>query len=175
VVEHELAFEDVEVPAGAGTLRLRGVIDRVEVGVDPRLPDASRMLAAVDYKSTEYSIPAGGKRSGWDDGVVLQLPLYAAVVERLRPGDEVARIEYRAIRSRSVRHQLPLVTVAKGDAAPERDAEAEGRRAAALDAAAGCATRVREGRFPARPAPSCGCPPFCHGWDICRVPGGPSR
>ncbi|HSM35976.1 MAG TPA: PD-(D/E)XK nuclease family protein [Longimicrobiales bacterium] len=175
VEAHELAFDDIEVQAGHESLRLRGVIDRVEVGLDPRLPEAARMLAAVDYKSTEYSIPAAGNPAGWDDGVVLQLPLYAAVLEQLRPGAEVARMEYRAIRSRSVKHQLPLVALAKGDAGPVRDAEAERRRRGALQAAEACARQVREGRFPARPAPSCGCPPFCHGWDICRVPGGPSR
>jgi ATP-dependent helicase/nuclease subunit B len=175
VEAHELAFDDVEVRAGQGTLRLRGVIDRVEVGMDPRLPEAAGMLAAVDYKSTEYSIPAAGNAAGWDDGVVLQLPLYAAVLEQLRPGAEVARMEYRAIRSRSVKHQLALVALAKGDAGAERDAEAERRRGGAVEAAAACARSVRDGRFPARPARSCGCPPFCHGWDICRVPGGPSR
>ena len=29
---------------------------------------------------------------------------------------------------------------------------------------------AREGHFPVAPAPSCGCPPFCHGREICRVP-----
>ncbi len=171
----ELAFDDVTIPVGEETLRLRGVIDRVEVGVDDRLADAGRLLVAVDYKSTGFSVPAGGRAGGWDDGVVLQLPLYAAALERLRPGSEVARMEYRAIRSRSVAHQLPLVTVAKGDAGEARDREAAQRRASALASAAGRAASVREGHFPARPAPSCGCPPYCHGWDICRVPGGPSR
>lgn len=169
----ELAFDDLAIPVGGETLRLRGVIDRVEVGVDDRLEEPERLLAAVDYKSTELSVPAGGRTSGWDDGVVLQLPLYAAALERLRPGSEVARMEYRAIRSLAVAHQLPLVTLAKGDAGEARDPEAAALRDSALAAAGGCAASVREGRFPARPAPSCGCPPYCHGWDICRVPGGP--
>ena len=173
VAEHEVAFDDLEVGAGPEPLRLRGVIDRVEVGVDPRLAGAEGMLAAVDYKSTEASVPARGHRSGWRDGVVLQLPLYAAALQRLRPDLEVARIEYRAIGTRSVAHQLALLSVARDDASPLRDEEALERQTAALAAAGGCARRVREGRFPAAPAPSCGCPPYCHGWDICRVPGGP--
>lgn len=175
VVDHELTFDALEIPIGEEVLRLRGTIDRVEVGVDPRVPDADRYAAAVDYKSTQYSMPAAGKSSGWDDGVVQQLPLYAAALSRLDPDREVARLEYRAVRTRTVGHALPLVAVAKGDAGPERDADAAARQEAALRAALSSARRVREGEFPANPAPSCGCPPYCHGWDICRVPGGPRR
>jgi hypothetical protein len=28
---------------------------------------------------------------------------------------------------------------------------------------------ARNGRFPVSPAPSCGCPSYCHAYDICRV------
>ncbi len=175
VAEHEVAFEDLELEVGGERLLLRGTIDRVEVGVDPRLADPERLLAAVDYKSTEYSVPARGRPAGWEDGVVLQLPLYAAALECMRPDRTVARMEYRAVRTRKVAHQLPLVTVAKDDATAATDETAVGQRAASLAAAGACARRVRAGAFPARPAPSCGCPPYCHGWDICRVPGGPRR
>ncbi|MEN8374017.1 MAG: PD-(D/E)XK nuclease family protein [Gemmatimonadota bacterium] len=175
VVEHELAFEDLEVAAGSGSLRIRGKIDRVEVGTDPRVRDVHTFLAAVDYKSSDWSVPARGKRQGWDDGVVLQIPLYAAALEQLRPGQEIARLEYRTISNRNVKHQLPLVTVAKGDEELVRDPAQASRRERALEAAARQAAEVRAGRFPARPAPSCGCPPYCQGWDICRVPGGPKR
>jgi hypothetical protein len=43
----------------------------------------------------------------------------------------------------------------------------------ALDAVAEHVKHARTGQFPAEPAKSCKCPPFCHALDICRVAGGP--
>lgn len=175
VAEHELTFDD-DRPAVLerhGVLfRFRGSIDRVEENIDPRLPDAP-YVAAVDYKTTASTVPAGGDASGWKDGVVLQLPLYAHALTQLKPGHQVSRVEYRAVKSREICHPLELVRVdtALGVATPQPEARA--KMEDALDAVAAHVRRVRAGAFPAAPAPSCGCPPYCHAWEICRVKGGP--
>ncbi len=166
---HELAFEGAVLERGSVTVRFRGIVDRVEVGVDARAPGS--WVAAVDYKTSKWSAPAGGSKGGWADGVVLQVPLYAHALAGLRPGATVARVEYRAIKHAERLHHLSLVRVKASG--PEEDAEAVGRMEQALAAVAGHVQRVRGGEFPARPAPSCRCPPFCHAWDICRVAGGP--
>ncbi len=170
VAAHELGFEDVVLETGGVRFRFRGWIDRVEEGIDERV-DASPFLAAVDYKTSRYSAPAGGDDAGWDDDVVLQVPLYAHALRRLRPDRRVARVEYRAIRQRQTVHSLELVQV-EGDRLVENE-EAARRMERALASVGEHVRAAREGVFPARPAPSCKCPPFCHAWDICRVAGGP--
>ena len=126
----------------------------------------------MDYKTTIYSCPGAGQPSGWDDGVVLQVPLYAWALSVLRPGASVARVEYRAIKQAKRVHCLSLVRVGKGGVTD--GAEERARMDSALSAVARHVGRIREGEFPAAPAPSCHCPPFCHAWDVCRVRGGPS-
>ena len=175
VERHEVEFDDVVIERAGVRFRLRGRMDRVEVGVDERLgEDAAVFRAAVDYKTSEASTPGGGSREAWDDGVVLQVPLYAHALERLEPGARVARVEYRALKTGKAVHSLELHRVSKSGELEEQD-DARAKYERALDAAAAHVQRVREGVFPAKPAESCGCPPFCHGWDICRVKGGPKR
>ena len=169
VESHEVTFGDARLERDGTVVRYRGIIDRIEVGQDDRAP--GRYVAAVDYKTTKYSAPGAGDKAAWEDGVVLQVPLYAHALEQLRPGWPVARVEYRAVKQAERLHLLNLVRVRKG--APEDDPEAAARMEASLAAAMRHARGVREGRFPAAPAPSCHCPPFCHAWDICRVAGGP--
>jgi RecB family exonuclease len=169
VESHEVTFEGVSLERDGTLLRYRGIIDRIEVGHDDRAP--GRYVAAVDYKTSKYAAPAAGKKEAWDDGVVLQVPLYAHALAQLRPGWQVARVEYRALKHAERLHLLNLVRVRKGVA--EQDGEATARMEASLTAAVRHVQSVREGTFPAAPAPSCHCPPFCHGWDICRVAGGP--
>ena len=169
VESHELTFGDARLERDGVVLRYRGIIDRVEVGNDDRAP--GRYLAAVDYKTSKYAAPAAGNKAAWDDGVVLQVPLYAHALAQLRPGWAVARVEYRAVKHAERLHLLNLVRVRRG--APENDQEAAARLEASLAAAIGHVRTVRSGAFPAAPAPSCHCPPFCHAWDICRVAGGP--
>ena len=170
-VEGEHQFQDVHLTGGGVTFALRGSIDRVDRGVDERMPHADRYIAAIDYKSTKYSTPAAGKKTGWDDGVVLQVPLYAAALQQLRPNDLLARMEYRTLRSPEVVHSLSLAPVAKGEVQDAPDAEQ--KLADALDAAGRRVQQIRDAQFPADPAPSCGCSPFCPARDICRIPGGP--
>ncbi|MGH7629142.1 MAG: PD-(D/E)XK nuclease family protein, partial [Gemmatimonadales bacterium] len=170
VAEHEVAFDGVSLERERVTFRFRGTIDRVEVGADERAPGS--WVAAVDYKTTIYSCPGAGQPSAWDDGVVLQVPLYAWALSVLRPGAAVARVEYRAIKQAKRAHCLSLVRVGKGGVT--EGAEERARMDSALSAAARHVGRIRAGEFPAAPAPSCNCPPFCHAWDVCRVRGGPS-
>jgi hypothetical protein len=86
---------------------------------------------------------------------------------------EVARVEYRSIRGAESLHELNLWTVDKktGELAPNPDAAA--KMESALDATAEHVRHARDGEFPAAPAPSCGCPSYCHAIAICRVAGGP--
>jgi hypothetical protein len=172
VTQHELAFDDMLLEREGVKFRFRGSIDRVERGVDQRV-DASSFVAAVDYKTTVYSVPAGGEKEGWRDDVVLQVPLYAYALTRLEPDSRVSRVEYRAVKSRDVSHSLELVQVDRTAKVLRPDAEAAEQMERALTAVAKHVKRVRAGLFPASPAPSCMCPSYCHAWEICRVKGGP--
>ncbi|HVH40571.1 MAG TPA: PD-(D/E)XK nuclease family protein [Gemmatimonadaceae bacterium] len=170
-IEGEFKFNDIELSGAGVTFRLRGSIDRIDRGVDERITGADRYIAAIDYKSSKYSTPAAGKAKAWDDGIVLQVPLYAAALEKMRPGSTVARMEYRTLRRPEIVHQLSLHPVKAGEV---QDApEARAKLSAALDAAGRLITELRTGQLPALPAPSAGCPPFCPARDICRIPGGP--
>lgn len=172
VESHELSFRDIVLERGGVRFRFRGSIDRVEVGVDDRV-DSARYVAAVDYKTSKYTVPGSGRKEAWEDGVVLQVPLYAYALSQLRPGTEISRVEYRAVKQRSVLHSLQLVEVDRKKEELLSGDEDIAKMDAALDAVATHVLRARAGEFPAEPAPSCGCPPFCHAWDICRVAGGP--
>ena len=173
-VEGEFAFDKVPLEGGGISFLLRGKVDRVDRGIegpDANVPDAARYVAAIDYKSTKYSTPAGGDSKGWADGIVLQVPLYAAALRALRPGELLARMEYRAIRGPKEYHQLVLAPVKQGQV---QDATAaEEKLAQALAAAGGKIAQVRGGELPAAPTPSAGCSPYCPARDICRIPGGP--
>ncbi len=174
VVEHEVVFDENQVALERGGVRVayRGRIDRLEVGVDERV-DAGRHAAVVDYKTSRDSVPGGGEDEAWEDGVVLQMPLYAYALTQLRPDMTVARAEYRALRQREVVHPLELKQVEAMNPVPQSNDQGTRQMERALDGVVDRVRLIRSGEFPARPAPSCGCPPFCHAWDICRVPGGP--
>jgi RecB family exonuclease len=166
-------FDDVVLERGGVRFRFRGFIDRVEVGVDDRFDNAGAFVVAVDYKTTKYAAPAKGEAKGWGDHVVLQVPLYAYALTRLREGKVPARVEYRAIKSPDVVLPLQLYTVDKKTGQVSEDPDAKAQFEGALDAVAAHVLRARGGEFPAAPAPSCGCPSFCHALEICRVAGGP--
>ncbi len=170
VIEHELRFDDVEVDVGGVRLKLRGSIDRVERGIDTR-GATTHFLAAVDYKTSKYSTPGKGEKAGWDDGVVLQVPLYAHLLAQLYPGSATARVEYRTIKRPQRVHALALYQF-KGNQLVA-DETAVGKYGRALADVARHVGNIRDGIFPPDPPASCNCPPFCHGRDICRIPGGP--
>ncbi|HEX3274222.1 MAG TPA: PD-(D/E)XK nuclease family protein [Gemmatimonadales bacterium] len=169
---HELPLGEVEFVRGDIRIRFRGFVDRVEFGADPRLP-LGQFVAAVDYKTTIYSCPGAGKAAAWDDGVVLQVPLYAYALARMWPEREAVRVEYRALKNLKTAHSLELYQYdrTQGRAVPDR--EEQDKLETALDAVAAHVRTARSGEFPVRPAASCGCPSFCHAIEICRVPGGP--
>lgn len=175
----EFAFDGVTITTGNGSFLLRGSIDRVDESADTRIGDDVRYLAAIDYKSSKYSTPAAGDKAGWDDGVVLQVPLYAEVMRQLMPDGDLARLEYRTLRSPEVVHQLQFVSVQSSGKPGNKtfaavgSEEAYAQFTAALDAAGRRVLQARAGEFPAGPAPSCGCSPFCAARDVCRIPGGP--
>ncbi|HEU5050353.1 MAG TPA: PD-(D/E)XK nuclease family protein [Gemmatimonadales bacterium] len=171
VKEHEAAFRDVVLERNGVRFRFRGSVDRVEIGVDDRFEHAERHLAAVDYKTTKYAAPGGGKKEAWDDDVVLQVPLYAYALSREHPGAAIARVEYRALRKPEAVHRLELYQVTKAGLTANLDGAARMERA--LDAVTEHVKRARGGSFPAEPARSCGCPSFCASLEICRVAGGP--
>jgi hypothetical protein len=172
VETHELAFDDVLLERAGITFRVRGVIDRVEVGVDDRA-ETGHLIAAVDYKSSKWSAPGGGKAEAWGDDVVLQVPLYAWVLTRLREGVEVARVEYRSIRQREIVHPLQLHQIERKTRRLIRSEDESRKFERAQDAIVDVVRSARDARFPAAPAPTCGCPDFCHAWEVCRVKDGP--
>ena len=172
VDEHELKFSDMTYTQGDVTIRYGGTIDRVEVGIDPRAAGTA-FVAAVDYKSTRSSTPGAGQKGAWSDGVVLQVPLYAYALSKLRPTAEVARVQYLALKQREAVHSLELYTITKADGL-QQDPDSQTQWQDALTAAVNAVRQARRGEFPARPKPTCNCPSWCHGWDICRVKGGPT-
>lgn len=174
VERSEVALSQVALRRGGIQIRYRGTADRMERGVDDRFPSA-RFIAAVDYKRTAFSTPGGGKAQAWDDGVVLQVPLYLHALTTEHPADTAVRVEYRALRKPAVVHRLNLFTVAKDTHDVQEDAGAQARFEEALDAAVLHVRGARDGCFPAAPASSCGCPPYCHARDICRVKDGPKQ
>jgi hypothetical protein len=169
--EHELTFDDMVFEQDGVRIVYRGSIDRVDVSVDDRA-ERGRFLAAIDYKSSQYSTPGAGKSEAWNDGVVLQVPLYAHALQTLRPGKDIARVEYQTLKNPKQVHSLELYTIDKKSKKVEADADAKAQWQSALDAAIAHVKRARAGEFPADPPSTCSCPPWCQGRDICRVKGG---
>jgi len=172
VTRHELDIREAVLERHGVRIRYRGSIDRVEVGIDDRI-NTGPYVAAVDYKTSKYGAPGGGKKQAWDEAVVLQAPLYAHALGNIRPDAVVSRLEYRAIRQREVVQRLQLHVYDKRAGEVIESEEGMAQMEGSLDAAVRHVQRVRAGEFPADPPESCGCPSFCHGRDICRVKGGP--
>ncbi|NJD11260.1 MAG: hypothetical protein FIB01_12780 [Gemmatimonadetes bacterium] len=170
VIDHERSFDDVVLERDGERVRFRGFIDRVERGVDER-GGAAELYAAVDYKTSIYATPAAGKKQGWDDGVVLQVPLYAYALTQLYPGSGTARVEYRTLRDPQRVHVLPLYRYDR--VGRVEDGEQRMAYEQALDAVIAHVRAARAGYFGAAPPASCNCTAWCPGRDLCRVPGGP--
>lgn len=174
-IKGEHAFENVILEGDGVTFKLRGMVDRIDQGVDDRIPGAEHYLAAIDYKSSRGSTPGGGNKQAWDDGIVLQVPLYAKALQRDFPEQQVVRMEYRTLSAKPERvHALSLAPVEKGQLVDGEAAEEAQRQLDGALAAAGRRVRAaRTGALPAAPARSAGCSPYCPARDICRIPGGP--
>ena len=173
VHSHEMELGEIEFTRGDIRFKFRGYVDRVEIGVDDRFEGAGNMVAAVDYKTTVWSCPGAGKGAAWEDGVVLQVPLYAYALADKLPGASAVRVEYRALKNPKPVHMLELYKYDKASKRAFKDADGNAKLEEALDAVADHIRAARSGEFPVRPADSCGCPSFCHAIEICRVPGGP--
>ncbi len=175
----EEPFDGVVLEGGGVRFALRGVIDRVDRGCDERVEDSERYIAAIDYKSSKGATPAAGHKRGWEDGAVLQVPLYAAVLRAQYPDDVLARLEYRTLGTPAVVHPLDFAPLQNGEARGTKvvvpDEEAEVRLQAALDAAGVCVSMARVGELAASPLASTGCSPYCPARDVCRIPGGPRK
>ena len=169
VIESELAFDNMIFERDGVRIRYRGTIDRVEVSVDERLGD-TRMIAAADYKTTKGSTPGGGDKKAWAAGVVLQVPLYAYALSQIRRDDEVARVEYLTLKTPDSVLGLQLYTFNRKSNEVEPDATAVDQWTDSLNHAIDHVRKARQGQFPARPPETCGCPAWCHGIDICRIP-----
>lgn len=178
---HELRFGedgDVVLERHGVVFRYRGIIDRVDRGVDARIEDASRFVAAIDYKSSIRGVPGEGRSVAWDEGVVLQVPLYAHALTQLTDHAEVSRVEYRplgetkpgASPGKARAHCLQLYGVDKKTGDLVRNENDMAKMDNALNMVCKHVSSVRKGRFPVRPAPSCGCPAYCPAYDVCRVP-----
>ena len=172
VESHELAFDDMTYERDGVRLRYRGSIDRVEVSIDDRVGEATYVVAA-DYKTTKSSTPGMGRSAAWAEGVVLQVPLYALALSRLRENSEIARAGYLALTRPQSVQALELFKIDKKTAEVVSVDNADDKWTAALGLAIEHVKRARRGEFPAGPPGKCTCPPWCHGRDICRIPGGP--
>ncbi len=168
VAEHEVSIAEAELVRDGVRLRYRGIIDRVDRGVED-----ARYVGVVDYKSSKGAVPGGGDTAAWEDGVALQAPLYAHALGRLYPGTETAALEYRVLKDGSSALRLVLRAAPRLRAPLEPNDEDLATLGEALARAVGHVRTLRTGEFPPRPAPSCKCPPWCAAWAVCRTPGGP--
>lgn len=173
VVAHEEAFTGVVLERDGIRIKYSGFIDRVERGVDERV-DSERFVAAVDYKASIYSAPGmSDPKAAWPEGVVLQVPLYAHALEQTRPDSVVSRVEYWGVKQGEPVHRLALWEVDRKSGTVNVSDTAQQKMDEALNAVARHVKAVRGGEFSADPPSSCGCPSFCHAYDICRIAGGP--
>jgi len=172
VESHELEFADMVYEHDGVRIRYRGSIDRVEVSIDERVGEG-KYLVAADYKTTESSTPGGGRPAAWGEGVVLQVPLYAFALSKMRRDSQIARAGYLALTKPKSVLALELYKIDKKTAEVIEVNDADDKWTAALHFAIEHVKRARRGEFPARPPGKCTCPPWCHGRDICRIPGGP--
>jgi ATP-dependent helicase/DNAse subunit B len=151
--ESPLSLRGVDVLGNVVTLKLRGRIDRIDE--DTRNGD----LYVIDYK-------LGGTPSprGYEDGSVLQVPLYVAAAEQLL-GRDVAQGCYRSIRKKTM------------TAAGIKADDPRARRV--LTYAMSIPGRVRAGLFEACATASRGWPDYGPGQDVIRtsatLPNGTNR
>ena len=158
----------VALTSGDRVLRLRGRIDRVDALTEP---EVRGWRYVVDHKTSDASL---APLDLYDEGALLQLPLYIRALERLdadAPGVwggayQVVKDECRraaALHPRS----LQKGKVREGGTATEQTAASRVHDAVAL--ALRHVDGVRRGEFPARlPACARSCPTFCDARDVCR-------
>lgn len=159
----EVAFGDpgggpigLTLGEGADAVTIRGTIDRIDV---LKLDDHT-LFRIIDYKSG-----AEPRAKGVGTGLLLQLPLYALAVERLRLAGEVARpadVGYWALGAKGYKVALDMVAPARGGPAWE-DLRVD------LEAfVLALVGRLRAGDFPVSPRED-HCEDRCDYRQVCRV------
>jgi RecB family exonuclease len=158
--EFEVRF-DMEEGAGLRGLRLKGRMDRLEVG-----PDGSLFL--VDYKSGR---DVRGPRFAKDGA--LQLPLYLLALQALRPGAVVGGAYYPLAGGRPRGMVRETGAEYLGSWAPStarvNEETFHGELDACLELARQAAAGIRGGVVPASPRAG-RCPPWCRLQPVCRGP-----
>jgi ATP-dependent helicase/DNAse subunit B len=169
----------VSLHSGGRVLKLRGTIDRVDELTDA---EVRGWRYVVDHKTSDASLTP---LDLYEEGALLQLPLYVRALERLEgDGARVWGGAYQIVKGECKRSAaLHPRSLAKGKVR-EGGTDTEQRAASRLHDAVAVALHhvdgVRSGEFPAR-IPKCakGCPTFCEVKDVCRedrpVRGGPRR
>jgi ATP-dependent helicase/DNAse subunit B len=152
---------------------LRGKIDRVDVS------RTQRSLAIISDYKTGRAMPNKERAVKLADGRLLQLPLYAAALQRVRPDLEVVGGAYIHLSERpqseepSARRAIAAVgALLKDDKAPQAPLDAEAARLKALDMVGA----IRAGKFPltdhANGKDFAECTWFCPMRHACRHPEG---
>jgi RecB family exonuclease len=143
-------------PVDVGGLRLRGSIDRVDVGESG--------LVVIDYKTS--TVP---KLADFSSERVLQVPLYAAVASRLLGVPTVAGL-YRSLKSGESRGFFVSGAVEPigltGTDALSSAEEANGVIEAAVTVGREAADGIRSGAIPSRPASARACD-YCAAAPVC--------
>jgi len=173
-VRTELVFGMDGVPPvtlqrGGRTLRLRGKIDRVDELLDA--PVRGRRYV-VDHKSGAGSLSPLGL---YDEGALLQLPLYLHALERMPDGGAgVWGGAYQVVGDECKRaaalHPMTLTSAGKvREGSTSTEQESAARLHGALDNALAHVDAIAGGRFPAV-IPNCAksCPSYCDTRDLCR-------
>jgi ATP-dependent helicase/DNAse subunit B len=171
VTELAFGFGDsppVTLHRGARTLRLRGKIDRVDELLDG---ESAGWRYVVDHKSGDGSLKPVGL---YDDGAILQLPLYLHALERAgHAGKGAWGGAYHIVKGSCSRtaavhpRSLDKSKIREGKTKGEQDGAS--RLHNAIDQALMHVDGVVEGRFPAALARrATGCAPYCPMRDTCR-------
>ncbi|MFL5576384.1 MAG: PD-(D/E)XK nuclease family protein [Gemmatimonadaceae bacterium] len=158
----------VSLQSGGRVLKLRGKIDRVDEVTD----DGARgWRYVVDHKTSDASLTP---LALYEEGALLQLPLYMRALERL--GEQGAGVwggAYQIVKDESKRaaalhpRTLDKGKIREGKTKGEQDSASRLHDSVAL--ALRHVDAAQRGEFPAR-LPSCvkSCPPFCDMKDVCR-------
>ncbi|MFP4433744.1 MAG: PD-(D/E)XK nuclease family protein [Phycisphaerae bacterium] len=141
--------DPVRLDTPAGTLHLKGKIDRVD---HVEHPDGMGWLV-VDYKTGR--LPS---RADIEEGRSLQIPLYAEAVEQLLGGCSPGGAFHRVGAKLQERHFSAIKP-------PRKDSDFAERRDAIREVVGGFATAMSEGRFEV--VPTHDCPGWCPYRAIC--------
>jgi superfamily I DNA/RNA helicase/RecB family exonuclease len=142
--------DPVEIDTPAGTIRLKGKIDRVD---HVEHPDGQGWFV-VDYKTGR--LPA---RKDIEHGRALQIPLYAEAVQQLLEGPSPGGAFHRVASRGEERHFSAIKP-------PKKDSDFAERRSQIRELIGAFVSAMGEGHFPAMPTHDC--PRWCPYRAICQ-------